>query len=109
MRYDPFYSPSALGVLGLARYLLKEYSQALLPLRDCISRAPGVREGHVWLAANLALLGRLDEARAEAAEVLRIDRKFTIDGTSRRLFLYKRPEDAEHIFDGLRKAGLPER
>jgi adenylate cyclase len=108
MRYDPFYSPSALGVLGLARYLLKEYAQALPPLRDCVSRAPDVRDGHVWLAANLAQLGRLDESRAEAAEVLRIDPKFTIDGTSRRLFLYKRPEDAEHIFDGLRKAGLPE-
>jgi adenylate cyclase len=109
MRYDPFYSPWAPAVLGLARYLLREYAQALPPLRDCVSRAPDVREGHVWLAANLAQLGRLDEARAESAEVLRIDPKFTIDGTSRRLFLYKRPEDAEHIFDGLRKAGLPER
>jgi adenylate cyclase len=109
MRHDPFYAPSAPGVLGLARYLLREYAQALPPLRDCVSRAPDVREGHVWLAANLAQLGRLDEARAEAAEVLRIDPKFTIDGTSRRLFLYKRSEDAEHIFDGLRKAGLPEK
>ena len=65
--------------------------------------------GHIWLAANLAQLGRLDEARAEAAEVLRLDPKYTIDGTQRRLFLHKRPEDAEHFFDGLRKAGLPER
>ena len=109
MRYDPFYSPSALGVLGLARYLLKEYSQALPPLRDCVSRAPDFREGHVWLAATYAQLGRLDEAGAEVAEVLRIDPKFTIDATQRRLSLYKRPEDAEHFFDGLRKAGLPER
>jgi adenylate cyclase len=54
-------------------------------------------------------LGRLDEARAEAAEVLRIDPKYTIGGTQRRQALFKRPEDAEHLFDGLRKAGLPER
>jgi adenylate cyclase len=67
-----------------------------------------VREGHLWLAASLAQLGRLDEARAEAAEVLRIDPTFTINGTQRRFSLFKRPEDAEHIFDGLRKAGLPE-
>jgi adenylate cyclase len=65
--------------------------------------------GHVWLAANLAQLGQLDEAHAEAAEVLRIDPKYTIDGTQRRLARFKRPEDAEHFFDGLRKAGLPER
>src|SRR5262249_26665502 len=100
---------SALGVLGLARYMLKEYSQALPPLSEFASRAPGGRDAHAWLAANLAQLGRLDEAHAEAAEVLRIDPKFTIDGTQRRLSLLKRPEDAEHLFDGLRKAGLPER
>ena len=109
MRYDPFYVPSAPGALGLARYMLKEYSEALPPLREFTSRAPNMSLGHVWLAANLAQLGQLDEARAEAAEVLRIDPKYTIDGTQRRLALFKRPEDAEHLFDGLRKAGLPER
>jgi adenylate cyclase len=108
MRYDPFYVPWAPGQLGIARYMLKEYSQALPPLRECASRAPDLSVGHVGLAANLAQLGRLDEARAEAAEVLRIDPKYTIDGTQRRLALFK-PEDAEHLFDGLRKAGLPER
>jgi adenylate cyclase len=109
MRYDPFYVPSVPSTLGMARYFLKEHSQALLPLRESASRIPNVSQGHIWLAANLAQLGQLDEARAEAAEVLRIDPKYTIDGTQRRLSLLKRPEDAEHLFDGLRKAGLPER
>ena len=109
MRYDPFYLPVAAGHLGLARYMLKEYSEALPPFRECSSRAPDMSLGHVWLAATLAQLGQLDEARAEAAEVLRLDPKYTIDGTQRRLDLFKRPEDAEHLFDGLRKAGLPER
>jgi len=109
MRYDPYYPPVASAILGHARYLLKEYSQALPPMRECTSRAPNFRLGHVWLAATLAQLGQLDEARAEAAEVLRIDPKYTIDGTQRRSSLFKRPEDAEHLFDGLRKAGLPER
>ena len=109
MRYDPFYTPLAPGTLGMARYFLKEYSEALPPLRELTSRAPNVSQGHIWLAANLAQLGRLVEAQAEAAEVLRIDPKYTIDGTQRRLALFKRPEDAEHLFDGLRKAGLPER
>jgi adenylate cyclase len=61
------------------------------------------------LTATLAQLGQLDEAHAAAAEVLRIDPKYTIDGTQRRLARFKRPEDVEHLFDGLRKAGLPER
>jgi adenylate cyclase len=109
MRYDPFYVPTVPGVLGNARYFLKEYSEALPLLREFASRAQNVSLGHIWLAANLAQLGRLDEARAEAAEVLRIDPKYTIDGTQRRSSLFKRSEDAAHLFDGLRKAGLPER
>jgi adenylate cyclase len=78
-------------------------------LRECTSRSPEASLSHVWLAANLAQLEQLDEARAEAAEVLRIDPNYTIDGTQRRLALFKRPEDVEHLLDGLRKAGLPER
>ena len=109
IRYDPFCVPAVPGTLGGVRYMLKEYSEALPPLRECTSRAPNLLLCHLWLAASLAQLGQLDEAQAEAAEVLRIDPKYTIDGTQRRLALFKRPEDAEHLFDGLRKAGLPER
>ena len=109
MRYAPFYVAAVPHVLGMARYFLKEYSEALPPLRECMSRAPNMSVGHIWLAANLGQLGRLDEAHAEAAEVLRLYPKYTIDGPQTRLALFKRPEDAEHLFDGLRKAGLPER
>jgi len=109
MRLDPFYVPSAPGFLGFAHYMLKQYSQALPLLRECVSRAPNLRGGHVWLAASYAQLGNIEDARAEASEVLRIEPKWTIKGTQARLSIFKRAEDAEHFFDGLRKAGLPER
>ena len=108
MRLDPFYSPPAPGSLGLAHYMLRQYSQALPLLRECASRAPNFRAVHVFLAATYAQLGNVEQARAEVAEVLRIEPKYTIGGTQARLTLFKRPEDAEHFFDGLRKAGLPE-
>ena len=109
MRLDPFYVPSAPGFLGFAHYMLRQYSQALPLLRECVSRAPNLRGGHVWLAASYAQLGNIEDARAEASEVLRIEPKWTIKGTQARLSIFKRTEDAEHFFDGLRKAGLPER
>jgi adenylate cyclase len=109
MRLDPFYVPLAPGLLGFAHYMLKQYPQALPVLRECVSRAPNVRGGHIWLAATYAQLGDVGKARAEAAEVLRIEPRWTIEGTGAPLNPFKRTQDAEHFFDGLRKAGLPER
>jgi len=108
MRLDPFYVPLAPLWLGAAHYTLKQYLQALPPLRESVSRAPNLRGGHERLAATYVQLGNLDKARAEAAEVLRIDPKWTIEGRAAQLYSFKRPEDVEHYLDGLRKAGLPE-
>jgi adenylate cyclase len=109
MRLDPFYVPLAPGWRGLAHYMLKQYSQALPLLRECTFRAPNLRPGHLWLAAAYAQLGRLEEARTEVAEVLRIEPTWTIEGAGAQLTSFKRIQDTGHYFDGLRKAGLPER
>ncbi len=85
MRLDPFYVPLAPYWLGLAHYMLKQYTQALLLLRECVSRAPNFRAGHVWLAATYAQLGNIEQARAEAAEVLRIEPEYTIEGAGAQL------------------------
>src|SRR5262245_16653620 len=50
MRLDPFYAPQAPAYLGMSLYLLGDYSQALLPLGECTSRAPNFLPGHAWLA-----------------------------------------------------------
>jgi hypothetical protein len=52
-------------------------------------------------------MGHLDEARAEAVQALRVAPNFSISGF-RPLFGLKYPRDENHLFDGLRKAGLPE-
>ena len=56
-------------------------------------------------AACLAQLGRLDEARAQAAEVMRRKPDFSVQAE---LPHYKHPADAEHVRQGLLRAGLPE-
>ena len=107
MRLDPFYSPLASGLLGLAHYMLKQYARALPALHDCVSRAPNFLLAHGSLAATLARLGQLDQARAEAAEVLRLKPNYTIRTTTR-ILGFKSAEDEKHLLDGLREAGLPE-
>ena len=109
MRVDPFYSPLAAGWLGFAHYFLKQYEQALPMLRECATRAPNLRGGHLWLAATYAQMGQLEKARYHAAEVLRIQPGWTIDRHGRGTNHFKFTEHAEHYFDGLRKAGLPEK
>jgi adenylate cyclase len=107
MRLNPFYQPQAPWWLGGAYYMLKRYAEALPHLHEGVSRAPNEAVSHHWLAATYAQLGQLDKARAEAAEGLRIDPWFTI-GQALFARTCKRPEDAEHFQDGLRKAGYPE-
>src|SRR5215813_13165865 len=108
MRLDPFCVPFASSILSSAHYMLKEYAQALPLLRDCVSRSPNMPAGHIMLAATYAQMDKLEEAQVAVAEVMRIGPKDTISGSSRSMIKFKNPDDDQHFFDGLRKAGLPE-
>jgi adenylate cyclase len=83
VRLDPLHTPLASGILGFAHYMLKHYAQALPMLRDCVSRAPNIRSGHVFLAATYAQMGQLEQALVEVAEVMRLDPNYTIGGVAR--------------------------
>src|SRR6516165_6335873 len=107
MRLDPFHPHFAPLIAGVAYYLLKEYREAQRWLREATGRAPNHQYGHAFLAATYAQLGQLDDARAEAAEVVRVNPKYTI-GAQKSVSILKRADDSDHLVDGLRKAGLPE-
>jgi len=106
MRLDPFYTPFATYVLGFAHYMLEQYPQALALLRDYVAEAPNHGGGHGLLAATLAQIGQLEEARAEMGAALRLGAYTT--ARARRLASFKYPRDDKHFFDGLREAGLPD-
>jgi adenylate cyclase len=107
IRLDPF-RPWPFQFMGGACYMLKRYGEAVRWLRESASRLPNSQLPHLMLAAAYAQSGQFEEARAEAAEVLRINPGFTIESWKPILLLHKNPKDAEHRIDGLRKAGLPE-
>src|SRR5262249_27393057 len=90
--------------LGQAYYLDRQYDRAVQILRrEETYRTPSRRT----LAASLAQLGRLDEARREAEMFMVSTPHFTIRHWVESLpFRDKKPH--QHFIDGYRKAGLPE-
>jgi adenylate cyclase len=103
---DPFQPFDSFGFRGHAQYLLGDYDRAARTLSVYPSRAPIVRVLALWLAASYAQAGDVEGARDAARSVLRIEPEFSI-ARWRRTAVYQRDEDAEHLLDGLRKAGLP--
>ena len=91
-------------VLGQAQYAAGDYRSAADTLRQDETYRTSSRR---FLAASLAQLGRLDEARAEAELFLVGNPDFTI-----RHWVAAEPfrdtATLEHFVDGYRKAGLPE-
>jgi TolB-like protein/Flp pilus assembly protein TadD len=91
--------------LGNALFALKRYDEALAALRKVQDRPPYVMG---YLAACLARLGRLDEARAQAAAAIAEDPSQCVE-RHRRGEPYANPADLEDFLDALRLAGFPER
>lgn len=79
MRLSPFYPAWYLSHLGLSYHLTGQYEDAVEALKKGIERDPDQYFMHVRLAAVYSDLGREQEARAEAAEVLRIKPDFSIE------------------------------
>jgi len=107
IRHDPkaptFYH---LG-LGHAYRGLERYREAIAAYEKAFERDPDYFMAHVFLAATYNLAGREEEARAEAAEVLRLQPKFSLDRLAKTL-PYKDKDYLNRAITAMRKAGLPE-
>jgi adenylate cyclase len=90
--------------LGLAYFHARRYEEAIAAHKKSLNRAPNDLLTHLALTTAYCWAGRLEEARAQAAEVLRINPNFSME--ERKLGLYKNQADLEHYVEGLRKAGL---
>src|SRR5262245_28881176 len=103
MRLNPFHPEWYWVDLAIALYAARRYEDALEAGRRIV--ALGRPRDTALLAACYAQLGQLDEARKQTAEVLRRDAHFHL---SDQRMPFKNPTDADHVFEGMRKAGLPE-
>ena len=85
---------------------LGQYEEAVVTLKKMLQiYGHDTLGAHIGLAANYIYLGREEEARAEAAEVLRLNPKFSVDAYAKRL-LFKDQSLTDKYIDALRKAGL---
>jgi TolB-like protein/Flp pilus assembly protein TadD len=97
--------------VGVAKGQLNAYAEAAVWLRRSIEANRNYPTAHFCLAAALALLGSLDEARAAAKAGLALNPSFTV----RRFRARAASDDAkylagrERIAEGMRIAGVPER
>jgi adenylate cyclase len=95
------------GVAGFAELIAGRYSESLVWLTKALRDNPGHVAAHRNLVACLALLGRIEEATAAAADLLAREPSFRISVFESRYPLRRR-EDLERLVSGLRAAGLPE-
>ncbi len=95
---------------GLAKLYMRSDEDAVPRFRRAIETNRNFPLAHFCLAAALAHLGRLPEARSVVQAGLALDGTFTISrfrnslATDNPTYLAGR----EHIYDGMRKAGVPE-
>jgi tetratricopeptide (TPR) repeat protein len=83
------------------------YEEAVTEVKKGLEIAPNSVFLHYRLAASYSALGKEKEARAEIAELLRLNPKLTLADYSKAL-PYKNQSDLDTVLNDLRKAGLPE-
>jgi adenylate cyclase len=105
IRLDPIPVSLYYQSLTNAYCLTGQYEEAIAAGKKATSLGPNNLVAHAFLAAAYALHGREEEARIEAAEVLRINPKFLIDSWAKTM-PYKNQADKELTIGALRKAGL---
>jgi tetratricopeptide (TPR) repeat protein len=102
-RLDPFPPNWILHFLGEAYRVKGEYMKAIAVFKKAIKIDPNYWLSHLSLAACYGLLGREEEARAAAAEVLRIDPNVSIAKVT---IPYNDKADKTRTVKVLRRAGL---
>jgi adenylate cyclase len=105
MRLDPYFADFNAITLGTAYALMEQYEKAIAPLKRVLSHYPDHLAAHLILAIAYSQLGREEEARAEAAEALRLNPHYSVE-ILRQMAPNKDRALMERHIEALRRAGL---
>ena len=106
LRLEPMAPDIYVQNLALLYFQTGDCREAIAACEKGLKRQPDDLNSHVIMAAVYGSCGREAEARKEAAEVLRINPKFTVESYAA-ILPYKNPSDRDRTAQGLRKAGMP--
>ncbi len=105
IRLNPIPPNNYLWSIGLSYAYTGQHEEAMHWCEKAVREKPNDLLARVMMTVVYSLSGRDEEARVQAAEVLRIQPKFTLKGFAKKL-TYKREGDREKFLGALRKAGL---
>jgi len=113
MRLNPCYPASYLRFIAQNCFLAGRYEEALEGYKKTLEldqKGGGpVLLDHLGLSAVYMELGREQEARTHAEEVIKINPKFSLEYLRKGIYsYYKDPAHAERFLSALRKVGMPE-
>jgi adenylate cyclase len=105
LRLNPYPPAYYYGHLGNAYRHAERYDEAISAYKKAIQISPNFQMAYVGLVTSYTLLGREEEARSTAQEVLRVNPKFAVEVWAKTM-PYKNREKLARFADALRKAGL---
>ena len=106
LRPKPEREPFVYETLGVSYLVMGQYEEAIAASKKAISFWPEYVYGHIDLTASYSLAGRMEKARTQAAEVLRINPKITLEDIAKNGYYSFQKVDKERFINALRKAGL---
>ena len=105
MRLNPHYPPRYLFALGHTYRILGRTEDAITVLRQSLARNPNLMPSRFQLAAAYSEAGLEEEARNQAAELLRMSPHYSVE-QAKQTIPYKDPAVMDRYLTALRKAGL---
>jgi adenylate cyclase len=107
MRLSPIVTAPRSTILGTAYRNAGQLELAAATLENTVKRFPAFMSGRVALTSCYVLMGKEQEAKQEAREILRRDPAYTIARYTTPN-LYRNKETMEKWAESLRKAGIPD-
>ena len=102
VRRDPMAGTWVLRPLGSAYSLTGRHAEAISTLKRAIQKAPKDYLSRLLMTRAYIFAGMQEEAEAEAAEVLRLNPKYSLENHAKRMT----GKDKERSIEALRRAGL---